>query len=153
MAPGSRFFSFSAVLQTVSQRPQRLNHFCARALDRRGWQVREVMILPVYRHHNTRDAVKRSLPLTYEHRFELCQLAAGDIARELAGIVECVSVSRLEEEIARGCHRPNLSAETFARLREQSAPALRLAFLLGTDSFSGEDPSSIIGSTWMSSCG
>ena len=113
----------------------------ARALDRRGWQVSEVMIMPVYRHHNTRDAVKRSLPLTYEHRFELCQLAAGDIARELAGIVECVSVSRLEEEIARGSHRPNLSAETFARLREQSDPALRLAFLLGTDSFSGEDPS------------
>ena len=113
----------------------------ARALDRRGWQVREVMILPVYRHHNTRDAVKRSLPLTYEHRFELCQLAAGDIARDLSGIVEGVSVSRLEEEIARESHRPNLSAETFARLREQTDPALRLAFLLGADSFSGEDPS------------
>jgi len=113
----------------------------ARALDRRGWRVSEVMILPVYRHHNTRDAVKRSLPFTYEQRFDLCQLAAGEIARELAGIVEGVSVSRLEEELARESHRPNLSAETFARLREQTDPALRLAFLLGADSFSGEDPS------------
>ncbi len=113
----------------------------ARALTRRGWRVEELMLLPVYRHHNTLDAVKRSLPLTFEHRFALCQLAAGDIARELAGIVERVSVSRLEEEIARGSHRPNLSAETFARLREQCDPAVRLAFLLGTDSVTGEDPS------------
>jgi len=112
-----------------------------RALSGRGWPVREVMIMPVYRHHNTLDAVKRSLPFTYEHRFELCQLAAGDIARDLAGTVERVSVSRLEEEIARESHRPNLSAETFTRLREECDLKLRLAFLLGTDSFSGEDPS------------
>lgn len=113
----------------------------ARALTRRGWQVEEIMLLPVYRHHNTLDAVKRSLPFTFEHRFAICQLAAGDIARELAGTVERVSVSRLEEEIACESHRPNLSAETFARLREQCDPRLRLAFLLGADSISGEDPS------------
>ena len=131
---------FGSSADPIHQGHSALITSAARALSRRGWQVREVMIMPVYRHHNTQDAVKRSLPFTYEQRFELCQLAASGIARELAGTVERVSVSRLEEEIARGSHRPNLSVETFARLREQTEPAVCLAFLLGADSFAGENP-------------
>lgn len=131
---------FGSSADPIHQGHSALITSAARALSRRGWQVREVMIMPVYRHHNTQDAVKRSLPFTYEQRFELCQLAASSIARELAGTVEHVSVSRLEEEIARGSHRPNLSVETFARLREQTEPAVCLAFLLGADSFAGENP-------------
>ena len=131
---------FGSSADPIHQGHSALITSAARALSRRGWQVREVMVMPVYRHHNTQDAVKRSLPFTYEQRFELCQLAASGIARELAGTVERVSVSRLEEEIARGSHRPNLSAETFARLREQTEPAVCLAFLLGADSFAGENP-------------
>ena len=131
---------FGSSADPIHQGHSALITSAARALSRRGWQVREVMIMPVYRHHNTQDVVKRSLPFTYEQRFELCQLAASGIARELAGTVEHVSVSRLEEEIARGSHRPNLSVETFARLREQTEPAICLAFLLGADSFAGENP-------------
>ena len=131
---------FGSSADPIHQGHSALITSAARALSRRGWQVREVMIMPVYRHHNTQDAVKRSLPFTYEQRFELCQLAASGIARELAGTVERVSVSRLEEEIARDSHRPNLSVETFARLREQTEPTICLAFLLGADSFAGENP-------------
>jgi len=39
-----------------------------RALQARGEQVAEVMLMPVFRHHNLQDMVKRSLPLTFEHR-------------------------------------------------------------------------------------
>ncbi|MFZ3069494.1 MAG: nicotinamide-nucleotide amidohydrolase family protein, partial [Anaerolineaceae bacterium] len=111
-----------------------------RALVQSGINVPEVMILPVFRHHNLQDEIKRSLPLTFESRYAICQLAAGDIARQLDDLVERVSVSRLEEQLVRDTHRPNLTAETFTELREQVDPAIGLAFLLGVDSFAGEDP-------------
>ncbi|MFZ3151058.1 MAG: nicotinamide-nucleotide amidohydrolase family protein [Anaerolineaceae bacterium] len=112
----------------------------ARALLRKEYQISQVMIMPVYRHHNTRDAIKRSLPFTYESRFAICQLAADEIGAELAGSVERVSVSRLEEKLVKDNHRPNLTAETFASLREQVDAGIELAFLMGMDNLAGEDP-------------
>ncbi len=85
------------------------------------WQKR--LLAPVYRHHNTQDQAKRSLPLTYEQRYALCQIAADQIAQDLAGIVPKVTVSRLEEELARESHRPNFTVETLAALRERLDPA------------------------------
>jgi len=92
-----------------------------RALLQRGIPVTNVMIIPVYRHHNTQDEAKRSLPLTYESRYKLCQLAAEEIAQDLAGLGPRVTVSRLEEELVRDGHRPNFTIETLNCL----APTLR----------------------------
>lgn len=111
-----------------------------RALQAQGEEVAEVMLMPVFRHHNLQDAAKRSLPLTFEHRYDLSQLAAGAIYRELAQQDLKISVSRLEESLARDSNRPNFTAETLASLRQLTDPALKIAFLIGVDSFSGDEP-------------
>ena len=112
-----------------------------RALQARGEQVDEVMMMPVFRHHNLQDMVKRSLPLTFEHRYDLSQLAADEIKRVLGQQGLKISVSRLEEELAQKSNRPNFTAETLTSLRQQINPGLKIAFLIGVDSFSGDEPS------------
>ena len=112
-----------------------------RALQARGEQVAEVMLMPVFRHHNLQDMVKRSLPLTFEHRFDLCQLAADEIFRELGQPDLKISVSRLEEDLARRTNRPNFTSETLASLRQSVSAGLKIAFLIGVDNFSGDEPS------------
>ncbi len=111
-----------------------------RALQVRGEQVAEVMLMPVFRHHNLQDMVKRSLPLTFEHRFDLSQLAADEIFRELGQPDLKVSVSCLEESLVQSSNRPNFTAETLTSLRQQVDPGLKIAFLIGVDSFSGDEP-------------
>ncbi len=112
-----------------------------RALQTRGGQVAEVMLMPVFRHHNLQDMVKRSLPLTFEHRYDLSQLAAAEIKSKLGQPELKISVSRLEEELAQKSNRPNFTAETLTSLRQQIDPDLKIAFLIGVDSFSGDEPS------------
>ena len=107
------------------------------ALERRGVKVREVLIMPVFRHHNIRDAIKRSLPLTFQHRFEICELAAAELREKLS----CkVSVSDLERQLVEGKNRSNFTAETMEALRTVTDPDLSIGFLIGADSFSGEEP-------------
>ena len=111
-----------------------------RALRARGGQVAEVILMPVFRHHNLQDMVKRSLPLTFEHRYDLSQLAAVEIKRKLEMPGLEITVSRLEETLAKQSDRPNFTSETLASLRQQVDPGLKLAFLIGVDSFSGDEP-------------
>lgn len=111
------------------------------ALEARAVRVARVMIMPVFRHHNIQDAVKQSLPLTFEHRYDLCELAASEIERLLGRKSIQVSVSRLEETLARDSNRPNFTSETLTALRQTLDPELKIAFLIGADSFSGDDPS------------
>lgn len=111
-----------------------------RALQARGHNVAEVLLMPVFRHHNLHDMVKRSLPLTFDHRFDLCHLAADQVYRQLQQPGLKVGVSRLEAELARKSNRPNFTSETLEVLRGEVDPGLKLAFLIGVDSFSGEMP-------------
>ena len=111
-----------------------------RALQTRGHNVAEVLLMPVFRHHNLHDMVKRSLPLTFDHRFDLCHLAADQVYRQLQQPGLKVGVSRLEAELARKSNRPNFTSETLEVLRGEVDPGLKLAFLIGVDSFSGEMP-------------
>ena len=96
--------------------------------------------MPVFRHHNVRDGVKRSLPLTYEHRFAMCELAAQELRETLKGEVSSVQVSDLEKELVWQNNRPNFTAETMSALRSLTDPDLELAFLIGADSFAGKKP-------------
>ena len=111
------------------------------ALSARGYDVAEVVLMPVFRHHNIQDGIKSSLTLTFEHRFAICQLAAAELTRLLEGEVAKVSVSSLERELVWQGNRPNFTAETLQALRAQTDLQLELAFLIGADSFSGEQPS------------
>ena len=77
------------------------------ALSARGFNVAEVVIMPVFRHHNIREDVKQSLSLTYDYRFAICQLAAIEISAFLAGTVKKVSVSSLEKDLVWQTNRPN----------------------------------------------
>ncbi|HAE85726.1 MAG TPA: hypothetical protein DCG78_04365, partial [Anaerolineaceae bacterium] len=131
---------FGSSADPIHQGHVELITYAARALVQRGYTVAEVIIMPVYRHHNTQDESKSSLPLTYEKRYALCQLAAEEIAQALNGMVAKVTVSRLEEELVRESHRPNFTVETLAALRERLDPAQQMALLLGMDSFAGSDP-------------
>ena len=131
---------FGTSADPIHQGHIRLVTGAVRALQARGEQVAEVMLMPVFRHHNLQDAVKRSLPLTFAHRYDFCQLATHEILRELAQPQQKVSVSRLEEELAQQSNRPNFTSETLAALRQQVDPELKLAFLIGVDSFSGDEP-------------
>ena len=111
-----------------------------RALTARSWKVAEVILMPVFRHHNIQEGVKRSLTLTFEHRYTICQLAADEIRQKLNGMVEKVSVSDLERELVWQSNRPNFTAETMEAMRKRIDPNLELAFLIGADSFTGERP-------------
>lgn len=113
----------------------------ANALTARGYQIAEIVLMPVYRHHSVTDSVKRSLPLSYDDRFALCQLAAIEIEDKLKGMVERISVSNLEKELVWQSSRPNFTAETMKTMRNQTEAGTELAFLVGADSFSGEQPS------------
>jgi len=112
-----------------------------KALHSRDLKVARVMILPVFRHHNIQEGVKRSLPLTFEHRFDICQLAAEEIYQGLQGLVDQVEVSDLERELVSQNNRPNFTSETMEVLRQRSDPSYDLGFLIGSDSFTGENPS------------
>ena len=113
----------------------------AQALTARGYHIAEIVLMPVYRHHSVTGSVKRSLPLSYEFRFDLCRLAATEIENELIGSVDKVSVSDLEKELVWQNSRPNFTAETMETMRKQTEAGTELAFLIGADSFSGEHPS------------
>ena len=65
----------------------------------RGQRTRQVVIMPIFRHHNILDNVKRSLPPTYQHRFDICQLFTEQIAADLGALVADVRVSDLERRL------------------------------------------------------
>ena len=112
-----------------------------KALHSRGQKVARVILIPVFRHHNIQEGVKRSLPLTFEHRFDICHLAAQEIYQGLQGLVDRVEVSDLEWELVSQNNRPNFTAETMTVLRKRIDPSYELGFLIGSDSFTGEKPS------------
>lgn len=131
---------FGTSADPIHQGHTHLVESAVRALQTRGEQVAEVMLMPVFRHHNLQDTVKRSLPLTFAHRFDLSQLAAEEIKRNLEQPELNVSVSRLEEELAQKSNRPNFTSETLTSLRQKTDPGQKIAFLIGVDSFSGDEP-------------
>ena len=91
-----------------------------RALEARGVDVREITLMPVFRHHNIQDNIKKSLPLTFPDRLAMSQIGAEQISGELGNLVEAVTVSTLEEELALSNSRPNFTAETMQALRART---------------------------------
>ena len=111
-----------------------------KALIDQGIAVTRIVLMPVYRRNPILHEIKGSLPLTYEHRFHICQLATHEIARNLAGLVQEVSVSRLEQALVSENQRPNYTAETLSALRDTLDEKTGIVFMLGEDVFSGDPP-------------
>ena len=111
-----------------------------KALEKAGLRVQKVLIMPVFRHNNLQDDVKQFLPLSYEDRLAICELAAAEIKESLKALNVPVEVSRLEQELALRSHKANFTSETMQALRQTTDEALELAFLIGIDPFTGEDP-------------
>lgn len=112
-----------------------------RALAKMGRRVEQVLIMPVFRHNNLKDDIKQFLPLSFEDRLAICQLAASEIEDVLKELKVSVQVSRLEEQLALESHKANFTSETMQALRQTTDKSLELAFLIGIDPFAGEDPS------------
>jgi nicotinamide-nucleotide amidase len=111
-----------------------------KALEKTGHQVQKVLIMPVFRHNNLRDDTKQFLPLSYEDRLAICELAAVEIESSLEALNIPVQVSRLEQQLALESHKANFTSETMQSLRQTTEESLDLAFLIGIDPFTGEDP-------------
>lgn len=110
-----------------------------RALERRGWCIAEILLVPVFR-RNPVDVSKRRIPDTYEHRLAMCVAAAREIAERLELSAERVQASAVEAELARDRTTPNFTAETLALLKARSAPRRGLVFLISSEFVSGADP-------------
>ena len=110
-----------------------------RALERRGYHVVEVLLVPVYR-RNPVGVAKERIPDTYAHRLAMCALAAGEIAVDLGLPTERVRASEIEAELVRDRSTPNYTAETLALLSARSEPGTGLIFLISSELVSGPDP-------------
>ena len=104
-----------------------------------GYNLAEVLLVPVYR-RNPVGARKRRLPETYPHRYEMCRLAAQEVADRLQRDSVKVLVSSIEAELARDNDRPNYTAETLTALRAGSPPDAGLILLISSELVSGPNP-------------
>jgi len=111
-----------------------------KALEKAGRRVSKVLIMPVFRHNNLQDDVKQFLPLSYEDRLAICELAAAEIEASLEPLIIPVQVSRLEQELALQSHKANFTSETMQALRLTTEESLELAFLIGIDPLTGAYP-------------
>src|SRR5450830_57180 len=111
-----------------------------KALEKTGRRVSKVLIMPVFRHNNLQDDVKQFLPLSYEDRLAICELAAAEIETSLEPLIIPVQVSRLEQELALQSHKANFTSETMQALRLTTEESLELAFLIGIDPLTGAYP-------------
>lgn len=111
----------------------------ARRLTERGYDLAEILLVPVYR-RNPVGSTKERLPDVFHQRFVMCGLAAREIARQLGIAPDLVRVSAIEAELARHRTRPNYTAETLAVLKARSAPGEGLLFLISSELVSGPNP-------------
>jgi len=108
-------------------------------LIERGYNLTELLLVPVYR-RNPVGARKGRLPDTYPYRYEMCRLAAGEVAARLQRDSVKVLASSIEAELARESDRPNYTAETLTALRAGSPPDAGLIFLISSELVSGPNP-------------
>jgi nicotinate (nicotinamide) nucleotide adenylyltransferase len=111
----------------------------ARKLSQRGFQIADVLLVPVFR-RNPVGVDKKRIPETYHHRLMMCALAACDIADRLGVEHERVQASAIEAELARDRSGPNYTAETLTFLKMRSAPGTALIFLISSELVSGSAP-------------
>lgn len=109
-----------------------------KALVAREYSIARVLVIPVYR-RNLASENKEDLPRTFENRFAMSKLAAWEMAQRLGTVGTPVTVSRIEEELAKAREHPNMTLETLSALHEAN-PDTGLIFLLSSDIVSGEEP-------------
>jgi len=113
---------------------------CVKALHKRDIRINQVILMPVFRRNPIDTEHKNYLPLTYDIRFELCQMAEEEIVEKLSDPSIIVQTSRLEQQLGLGRERPSYTIETLEALKSSHGPSARFFLLLGADAFSGDDP-------------
>lgn len=110
-----------------------------RALTGRGYRLAGALLLPTYR-RNPVGSAKERLPRTFDHRFAMCRLGAGEIRRRLGTSQIPVRASRIEKWLVRDTGEPNYTVETLAALNRLTSDDCELVFLMSADLFAGEEP-------------
>jgi nicotinic acid mononucleotide adenylyltransferase len=109
-------------------------------LHDRGYDVAEVLLVPVYRRNPVGEQPKSGLPVTYEDRVQMTALAAGVMSERLAGTCGAVtiSVSLAARELAVRSGAPNYDLETLRYVQKEAAG--ELLYLMSAELVSGPDP-------------
>lgn len=111
-----------------------------KALEKRGYQVDELVILPVYRRHNISEVAKNDLDRSFDDRLALCKIGASEVSVTLEKPEGWMTISRLEKDLSLATGTVNYTAESMRALRQFINPTFQLAFLVGSDSLNGEEP-------------
>lgn len=109
----------------------------AQGMLTQGYAVTRIVFVPVYRRSPV-GGDKDWLPVTFEHRYRMCELAAQDMRDPLPGIH--VEASRVEADLVQHNDKPNLTAETLQALKRDLPENQRLAFLISSELVSGDRP-------------
>lgn len=110
------------------------------ALTIREYEITKVIIIPVYRRNPVGPKKKDDLPMNFDYRFVLCDLAAREMTQKLQETGISVEVSRIDEFLAKPGILPNYTLETLSYLRTKSDSKTGIIFLLSSDLVSGDDP-------------
>jgi len=106
----------------------------------RGYSITKIIVIPVYRRNRVSSEEKEYLSKSFEHRFKMAILAAAGIRRRLAEQVGSITVSRIEEQLAKPTSKPNYTVETLTTLRNEVGPDVGFIFPIGSDLISGKEP-------------
>jgi nicotinate (nicotinamide) nucleotide adenylyltransferase len=105
-----------------------------------GIHIMKILIIPVYRRNPVGEKQNETPDVSYEKRFEMCQLGAQEITRQLNGFEGTIEVSRIEQQLAQTTGRLNYTVETIQTLQGREDSKMNWILLLGSDLVSGDDP-------------
>jgi len=109
-------------------------------LSDRGYVIPLVLLVPVYRRNPVGEQPKNGLPETYQDRVQMSEIAAGVMARRLAGLGCTVKVSLAARDLAARSGGPNYDLETLRYIRDHQEADGALLYLMSAELVSGPDP-------------
>ena len=109
-------------------------------LSDRGYVIPLVLLVPVYRRNPVGEQPKNGLPETYQDRVQMSEIAAGVMARRLAGLGCTVKVSLAARDLAMKSGGPNYDLETLRYIRDHQEADGALLYLMSAELVSGPEP-------------
>jgi nicotinic acid mononucleotide adenylyltransferase len=109
-------------------------------LSDRGYVIPLVLLVPVYRRNPVGEQPKNGLPETYQDRVQMSEIAAGIMARRLAGLGCTVKVSLAARDLAMRSGGPNYDLETLRYIRDREEADGALLYLMSAELVSGPEP-------------
>lgn len=131
---------FGLSADPVHQKHVHLVAASTRKLILRGFGIRRILLVPVYRRNPVGEKRQDFLQAGFHHRLAMCQMAAAEIDHGCADLDLIVEVSDVERKLAEDRDRPNYTVETLRHLRNGLPSRQMLIFLIGSDLVSGSVP-------------